>query len=85
MNRRSFFRSIATLIVAPTILINQSIRRTQIPILPIKKAAFGEPIYTGFKGANFLETGYVYAPYIPLYQTYNTPTYTKNGFVSKIT
>jgi hypothetical protein len=33
---------------------------------------------TGFKGSSFLETGYVYAPYIPLYVT---PTVTLDDFV----
>jgi len=32
----------------------------------------------GYKGVSFLETGYIYAPYIPLYET---PTITLDDFV----
>lgn len=35
---------------------------------------------TGYKGSSFLETGYIYAPYIPLYVT---PTVTLDDFVAR--
>jgi hypothetical protein len=34
----------------------------------------------GFKGMNFLEAGYVYAPYIPLY---TTPTIVLDDFIGR--
>jgi hypothetical protein len=61
MNRRSFFRSLATLFVAPTVLVraaNVIVKKSHV--LPNK------PVLAGFRGSNFLETGTVYAPYIPL-------------------
>lgn len=35
-------------------------------------------LITGYKGNTFLETGYIYAPYIPLYVT---PTITLDDFI----
>jgi hypothetical protein len=70
MNRRSFFKSIAAVIIAPT-----------ISKLPLQKAA--GPI-VGFKGLHYLNAGVVYAPYIPFCSTLNVPLYTAKGFESNI-
>lgn len=46
----------------------------------IYKDPYFEPtkFLVGYKGVSFLETGYIYAPYIPLYET---PTVTLDDFV----
>ncbi len=71
MNRRSFFKSIAAVIIAPT-AINK---------LPLQKAT--SPL-VGFKSMQYLNAGVVYAPYIPLYSTWNVPLHTTKGFESNI-
>lgn len=64
MNRRSFFRSVATLFVAPAVLVRvANTIATKPPVLVNK------PKLAWFRGSNFLEAGIVYAPYIPLVHT----------------
>jgi hypothetical protein len=68
MNRRGFFTNIfraAAAVVLPTVLLNYD---------PVKQAIvqpkkIGDMYLYGYKGSAFLETGYVYSPYIPLVQT----------------
>lgn len=71
MNRRSFFKSIAAIIIAPTAISKLPLQKVACPIV-------------GFKGVHYLNTGVVYAPYIPLYSTLNVPLYTTKGFESNI-
>jgi hypothetical protein len=79
MNRRSFFRSVATLFVAPTVLV-----RVVNTISTKPSVLANKPVLAGFRGSNFLEAGIVYAPYIPLVQTSliynpkNFPPYVKS-------
>jgi hypothetical protein len=58
MKRRSFFRSLATLFVAPTVLVRAA------NVITKKPTCSSQPV--GFRGSNFLEAGIIYAPYIPL-------------------
>lgn len=65
MNRRGFFKNIfraAAAVVLPTVLLNYD---------PVKQAivqpkTLGSEYLLGHKGSQFLTTGFVYAPYIPL-------------------
>lgn len=65
MNRREFFRTILGLaaIVIPAKLIGVNVEVAEPEVF--EKNFF----QAGFKGDQILETGYVYAPYIPLYQS----------------
>lgn len=66
MNRRSF---ITSLLFVPFVAkpIIKSIINNHVP-LPHNKE-FPNSYYNGYKGNEFLSTGFVYAPYIPLYIT----------------
>ena len=63
-NRRSFFKSLLGLFIAPSVA----------KVLPIP-----HPVGLGYKGCEFYDTGIIYAPYIPLlvmktYDTNNIPS-----------
>lgn len=70
MKRRGFLRS---LLLAPFagLAVNVVLETLQNGVNPIPTVAKACPELLGFKGAQFLETGIIYAPYIPLYQTCN--------------
>lgn len=67
MNRRSFLKRFAC--VVGTVLLPLSI----ISYDPVKqvvvKPKIDNSILVGYKGNRFLECGYIYAPYMPLYIT----------------
>lgn len=86
MNRRGFFRRLGLAVAAVT---------SGICLLPqVKKIAkqvtfdnFPTDFVLGYKGSAFLETGVVYAPYIPLVQTchlVNNPEFAKRYAESTI-
>lgn len=55
-NRRSFFKSLIGLFLAPKV----------VEAIPLSK----ETVSTlGFKGREFYDAGFIYAPYMPLLQT----------------
>ena len=56
MNRRGFFGTLFGLAIAPAIAV-------KVLSAPPK------PTLLGFKGTQYMETGYVYTPYIPLVVT----------------
>jgi len=86
MKRRGFLRS---LLLAPfaglavRMVLETLQEGASLPVTPIVKSY---PELLGYKGAQFLETGYVYAPYIPLYQTCDlvNPEFVKRFAKSKI-
>lgn len=63
MNRRGFFRRLGGLIGAV------SVGLVAIKHNPLPKPQQKTNVLTGYKGANFMQTGFVYAPYIPLIQS----------------
>jgi hypothetical protein len=68
MNRRGFFgslgKAVAAAFILPTAIISWCPVKQTI-IQPVSDNS----VLMGYKGAQFLEAGYVYAPYIPLVQT----------------
>jgi len=69
MKRRSFlkiFSFAAAAMALPVSIISYDPVKQEIV-----KPKFDDTSLIGYKGSAFLETGYVYCPYIPLYQTCN--------------
>jgi hypothetical protein len=70
MNRRGFLKNLASivgLVSLPITIINYDpVKRCKVYPPPPNNA-----MLTGYKGSQFMEVGYVYAPYIPLFQTCN--------------
>lgn len=63
MNRRSFFRNLGLLVATATVGI-------ALPKSKPKEVWFAPAgVLRGCKGNNYLATGFIYAPYIPLYVT----------------
>lgn len=65
MNRRGFFGRILGLAVALSLPVETLAEKNLIQVPP----RVPDPGIMGYKGASFLETGMVYAPYIPLHRT----------------
>lgn len=63
MNRRGFLR---TLMLAPFVAPIAVAVVKKLATTPIKAPHWFAQMCAGYKGSQFLETGYVYAPYIPL-------------------
>lgn len=73
MNRRGFFKKIIGLCVAviPAKLIGSGVE-------VIETEAFEKNFFEcGFTGDQLLNAGYIYAPYIPLYESYYYSAETK--------
>lgn len=66
MNRRGFLR---TLMLAPFVAPLAVAVVKKLAATPIKAPHRFTRMCAGYKGSQFLETGYVYAPYIPLTTT----------------
>jgi hypothetical protein len=68
MNRRNFFNTFGKIASA---ILTIGVLPKQIVKSPVK-------VYkSAYKGSAFLEAGYIYAPYIPIYYTHTVMT--KNG------
>lgn len=66
MNRRGFLRTLLLAPFAAPIVVEVA---KKLAAAPIKSPHWFTQMCAGYKGAQFLETGYVYAPYIPLTTT----------------
>lgn len=70
MKRRSFLKHLMVIdgvVCLPTTILNYD---------PVKRSVIYPPkldvsMLTGYKGAEFMDVGYVYCPYIPMVQTPN--------------
>ena len=70
MNRRSFLKSLGkvaalSICLPTTILSYDPIKRE------IVKPKIDNTIVNGYRGSQYMECGYIYAPYLPLIQTCN--------------
>jgi len=72
MNRRGFFRRLGLVVAAVasgvslTPTIQDRFNRYRILPVAVPTRVFPNDFVLGFKGSTFLETGVVYAPYIPI-------------------
>ena len=68
MNRRNFFKNVTRFIAGAVTL-----RTILISYDPVKQEIIKPKVCNknliGYKGSEFFECGYVYAPYIPLFTT----------------
>ncbi len=71
LNRRSFLRNLGSLVGALSVGLTVFKPQKRKVLLLHTDSVFSSQVatMTGYKGAQFLETGCVYAPYIPLVQT----------------
>ena len=67
MNRRSFFKRLATAVGASLLPIT-TLSFDPVTSKVVKPTLDTSPVL-GYKGSQFLEAGVIYAPYIPLIQT----------------
>jgi hypothetical protein len=65
MNRRGFLGTLFGLAVAPAVVARVITAHKPKPKHKVYRNPHGDRLI-GYKGAQFLEPGYVYAPYIPL-------------------
>ena len=67
MKRRKFFSTLLGLVVAPVVVARViSEYKPKPKFVVFKPRSLGITTMVGYKGSQFLEPGYVYAPYIPL-------------------
>ena len=70
MNRRRFLGTLLGLAIAP-VVVARVISEYKPKVIKPKPRSLGMTTLVGYKGYSFIEPGYIYAPYIPLYATNN--------------
>jgi len=68
MNRRGFLGTLLGLVIAPAVIARVISEDKPKPKYKVYKDPVGN-MTVGYKGYLFIEPGYIYAPYIPLYVT----------------
>ena len=74
MTRRTFLRNLGSLVGALSVALTvtrpqRAFRKDYYKTFTIRGP--DDSILVGHKGAQFLEAGYIYAPYIPIFRTPN--------------
>lgn len=71
MNRRTFLRNLGIFapVLGVALTIFQSQKKKKILLISNEFRRHDGVAVMGYKVGAFLETGYIYAPYIPLYRT----------------
>jgi hypothetical protein len=73
MTRRGFLRNLGVLASALSVGLTVTMPQRKLKCVWTPEMAHDLEAFhlVGYKGAEFLETGFVYAPYIPFYRTHD--------------
>ena len=85
MTRRGFLRNLGVLagVLSVGLTVTMPQQKRKILLLYDHRTTSQIATLVGYKGSQFLETGAVYAPYIPLYKTPDIVPYIPPKFIYK--